>query len=211
MRSLLRSIPNTATVTLVAVAAFFLPSAEGFLELTRDTLDSGQWWRLLTGHLAHCSASHLFWDVLMFAGLGAWVERELGARRFLLFLGMQALAVSFVVLATLPPHLATYRGLSGLDSGLFVAAVLLLRPQLRPNLAWLPTVLLLLFLGKSLWEVFTGTALFVTDSTFEPVPSAHLAGAAAAFGLMLGIRITHHGGSSGGCPAQRPQQIKQVE
>ena len=103
-----------------------------------------------------------------------------------------------VALLLLQPGLATYRGLSGLDSALFVlvAAALLAAPRaprpprtddvppalaarlhaLLPRLA--AGAALVGFAAKLAWEATTGAAVFVDSqaAAFVPVPLAHLVG-----------------------------------
>jgi rhomboid family GlyGly-CTERM serine protease len=166
-----------------AVAAFLVPGAARWLEYDRAALAAGEVWRLLTGHLAHWSAAHLAWDVIAFVALGALCER-LGRARFLACVGAAALAVSLAVWWAMP-GLDRYRGLSGLDSALFVLlAVSLVRDgDSRRLLAGAGG--LAAFLVKLAWEGATGGALFVHDAGLAPVPLAHLAG--ALVGLAAGV------------------------
>jgi rhomboid family GlyGly-CTERM serine protease len=176
----LRVYTTTAVVAFAAAAVFARPGAAALAELTPAALTGGEVWRLLTGHLAHCSASHLLWDLGTFVALGAWLERRLGSRGLALALLVQALVISLGMLAALPAGLAAYRGLSGIDSGLFVLAALLLRRELTGLARLLPPAMLALFLGKAGWEFATGTTLFASSAGMVPVPLAHLLGAAAA-------------------------------
>jgi rhomboid family GlyGly-CTERM serine protease len=153
----------------------------GWLELDRAAVARGEVWRLLTGHWTHWTVDHLVWDSLGFVVLAVLCETRVSRGRLLLGVAGSALAVSAGVWF-LPEieHIARYRGLSGIDSALFVLlAVSLMRERPLAGLA------LAAFLGKSAWEVATGSTLFVQTGSFVPVPLAHLVG--GAWGLILGI------------------------
>lgn len=176
---------TTATVALAAVAAFFFDWTH-FLELLPGAGSLMEPWRLLTGHLVHGSTSHLLWDVATFTIVGAWLERRIesgGLARLLLLL---ALAISAVMLVALPPGLSAYRGLSGIDSGLFVFAALLMARGSRGAARWLPLTMIAAFAGKAAFEYATGSTLFAsTAGGMVPVPLAHLVGGAAAVAWFL--------------------------
>jgi rhomboid family GlyGly-CTERM serine protease len=164
-----------------AVAAFLVPGAARWLEYDRGAIAGGELWRLVTGHLAHWSAEHLAWDLIAFLALGVLCERESRAR----FLACAAGATVTVSLALwwAMPGLDRYRGLSGLDSALFVLlAVSLIRQGVSRGVlagAWA----LVALLGKLAWEGATGGALFVHDPGLAAVPLAHLAGALVGFAV----------------------------
>ena len=170
-----------------ALLAFAVPGVGSCLELDRARVAAGEWWRLATGNLAHGSASHLAWDLLAFVALGVACER-LDRARTLAVLAAAPIAIGAAVLA-FEPAVAIYRGLSGLDSALFVFLAATLG---RRALAEGRTALALgagaagaLFVAKSVFELSTGRALFVAGPE-ATVAVAHLAG--AAVGSLLGYR-----------------------
>lgn len=184
----LRTYPVTILVSLVAVVAWATPSLSLWLELDYGLVASGQWWRIWTGHLTHYDGNHLFWDLLMFAVLGAACERQHPR----LFAPAVAVIVAGISLAIglCCEQVSVYRGLSGVDTGLFVWLV---ADQVRQCLAdrdvlaavsWLLAVAGLI--GKLVFEAATGQTLFVDSSTFDPLVESHLAGAAIGF-LCSGI------------------------
>ncbi|HRP05813.1 MAG TPA: hypothetical protein PLV87_12955 [Opitutaceae bacterium] len=88
----------------------------------------------------------------------------------------------------LPPHLVSYRGLSGIDSALFgfIAQRLMeLGRKLRnPRLMGLSSLLLIGFFMKCGYELATRQSAFASVDAalpFEPVPLVHV------LGLLLGI------------------------
>src|SRR5262249_26428433 len=80
------------------------------------------------------------------------------------------------------PGISQYRGLSGIDSALFVLAALMLLNQLRQTERRLGASLvvagLIGFVAKVGFEFATGITLFVDSSAaaFQPLPSVHLVG-----------------------------------
>jgi rhomboid family GlyGly-CTERM serine protease len=186
----LRTYPVTILISLVALLAWANPTLSQWLELDYSLVSSGQWWRIWTGHLTHYDGTHLFWDLLMFAVLGAACER--GHPR--LFVPAVAVIIAGITVAIglCCEEISVYRGLSGLDTGLFVWFV---ADQCRrcctdrdpvAAIIWLFPVVGLI--GKLVFEAATGQTLFVDSSTFTPLVESHLAG--AAIGLMCsGIMI----------------------
>ncbi|GMU24687.1 MAG: hypothetical protein AMXMBFR13_47600 [Phycisphaerae bacterium] len=61
---------------------WFSPAATAALQYERTGLAAGELWRIVSCHLTHFSLEHLFWDVIMFAAVGALCERR-SPRRFL--------------------------------------------------------------------------------------------------------------------------------
>lgn len=164
-------------VLVIAIAG-----VEPHLQLDRGAILNGQVWRVLTGHLTHWSGDHLLWDLLMFVILGAVAER-MDRRRLWLCLGTGAIAISGVFWV-MHSHLETYRGLSGLDSALFVlvAICLLNGAKVRGDagVQRMMMAALLLFVGKIGVEIIGGDSIFVSqsDGGFVTLPLAHATGAA---------------------------------
>jgi hypothetical protein len=132
---------------------------------------------------------------LMFTVIGALIEVR-SRRVFAAVTALSAAAVSATVWLATP--LPTYRGLSGIDSALFVLLTVwfwLDARQGRGTLpATVPIVALTGFLAKIGFEIVTGRTFFVdsTAAVFVPLPQVHLAGAAAGLvvlTLMCGGRF----------------------
>ncbi len=168
------------TILLFAMSAlvFLVPSSGPYLEYNRSAIATGEVWRLVTGHLVHYSFDHFFWDAITLVLLGLASER-FGVSRLLACLAASALVISASIWFCLP-SIATYRGLSGVDSALFA---LLVTASGRTTIG---IMCLVGFLLKTLYEVTTGQTVFVTNlgSGAVAIPLAHLAGAAA--GLAAG-------------------------
>jgi rhomboid family GlyGly-CTERM serine protease len=180
-----RNIPwITFALGAVAVVTFVVPGAAQVAEFERSAVAGGQWWRYVTAHWAHFSGGHLAWSLLAFVVLGVLCERW-SRTRFLVCTAASAVVVTLAVWA-FERSLQAYRGLSGIDSGLFVLlAASMLRENLRVRSGgsqlWCVTALAALaaFAGKVGFEWITGGAVFVDETVggFVPVPLAHAAGA----------------------------------
>lgn len=189
----LRAHITTATVTIVAVAAFLFPAAADLMDLKPDLVSQGQVWRLITAHLTHCELSHLFWDVLVFAILGAWAERQLGSRRLACLLFSVSAVLGVTLWRLLPEHMASYRGLSGVDCVLVVLLSLHLIATLKGRLRIVPVLALMGLVAKTCLEGSNGRAIFADDHLMEVVPLAHWGGAALgalAFPFAFGLAQT---------------------
>lgn len=180
-QSLATRLPIAALgCTLLAVAIWLVPGVAERLQFDRGAIAAGEIWRVVSGHLTHWNGDHLCWDVLMFAVLGALVERTSRAS-FLATTVLSALAIS-AALWFLQPAQALYRGLSGIDSALFVfQAIWLAREALsekRFAASVLPIMALAGFVGKVGYEYASGCTMFVDSMAagFEPLPLAHVIG-----------------------------------
>lgn len=174
------------TLTIAGAVAMIhaMPELAAALTLRADDLATGQVWRLMTGHVAHWSGEHLLWDVLAFVALGVLGER-MGRGWFIGVMAVAAIAIGLWFCAG-QAALTHYRGLSGVDSALFVyVAVRYLAMGVRGRqwrLAGAAGLAVVMFVGKTVAEVLAGQPVFVGGGGFEPVVEAHLIGAGA--GLM---------------------------
>lgn len=172
------SFPVTGLAFLAALLASSLTALAGWATWTRLSPFGFELW---SAHLSHWSMGHFFWDGLMFILLAGLIEKE--DRKLLLTLLLVTPPVILLSVWGFGDHL-TYRGLSGLDSALYGAAVILLLHHRRIHPA-VGICAIAFFLGKCLFELFTGGTLFVSDLPLgiSPVPLAHLVG------LISGIAV----------------------
>ncbi len=191
------AVRRTPYVTLLLAGAAWCihaaPWASELLQYERGAVAAGDTWRAVTCHLTHVSGAHLLWDLLAFVLLGGLVETW-NRRRFVACLAVASVAVTAAVVAW-APAIDTYRGLSGIDSALFV---LLAGHVLGGAVAMRDRVGIVAcsalgagFLAKVGWEVATGTTVFVDSAAagMVPVPVAHAAGALVGLVLCL-LRAT---------------------
>lgn len=176
-------------LSAAAVLVFVHPSATTWLQYDRLAIAAGEIWRLVSSHWAHVSADHLFWDVLTFLVLGTLCERISRLRFCTCVLGSTVLIP--VALWITMPQLETYRGLSGIDSALYVLlAVTLLKDEVHgKRWGWMIALsgLLVAFVAKVGYEITTGGTIFVNSgaSRMIPVPLAHCVG--AVVGMVVGL------------------------
>jgi len=172
----------SAMIAACALVVGVSPTLSSLLEYDRTAIAGGQIYRLITGQFAHWNFDHLLWDVVMFAALAAFLERY--SRRLLVATIALATLVISAAVWLLTPNVLTYRGLSGLDSALFAAVlVVLLADALRwrhKPVAVLVGLLAIAFTAKVGYEMTTGLTLFVDSAKagFTPLPIAHATGAA---------------------------------
>jgi len=172
-----------ATLILVAAAVVLMPleTLSQWFEYDRTAVASGQLWRIVTCQLTHCSWDHLFWDAAALTVIGWVLERD-HRRAMLVCVGLAAVLIPLAVHLCLP-EIATYRGLSGIDSALFIllAVALLRESRADGDRLWTVacTLLLAAFAAKTAYELVTGSTLFVNaeQSAMLPVPLAHVVGA----------------------------------
>ena len=190
-----KNISTVLTVCMAIASIVIATNAEvaELLQYDRSAISAGQWWRLLTGHLTHWNKDHLFWNVLMFAVLGAMIKN--GQQWRAIVLG-SAIAIS-AVLWFCYPEIETYRGLSGIDTALFVVAIAELLKRALHKRDWLiagltSSAALGLFV-KLAYEATTGHCLFVNDSNagFVPLVAAHVVGSLAGAVLLLIVHFTN--------------------
>lgn len=184
-REAVRRLPGASLlIALTAVLIQFCPGVAAWLEYDRAAIASGQLWRIVTCHLTHWSVDHLVWDVAALLVLGALCETS--DRRGMLRCVAAAAVLIPASIGWLMPDLPFYRGLSGIDSALFVwLATTLLRECLiarRPDWAAVVITVLCAFVAKTGFEFVTGQTLFVdsTAATMIPIPLAHVVGGLVA-------------------------------
>jgi len=179
-----------------AVVIFVWPWLSAHLQYDRSAIAAGQVWRLASGHWTHYSLDHLVWDVLAFATLGIACERQ-SRSRFLVCLIASALAISLSVWLLLP-EIQIYRGLSGIDSALFMLLAAVMwnegARRARPGQQAIAMACVVAFLLKVAIELMTGATVFVRGMGLEAVgvPLAHIAGAGC--GLLVGLTGPPTGG-----------------
>lgn len=187
MFSKIKQYPLSLLFAGFALAIYAIPGASDLLQLDFARTADGEVWRIVTGHWTHFGASHLFWDLLMFVILAIACESKSGWW-FAPAIGLMAVSASAVVAVTCEDVLV-YRGLSGLDTGLFTWFV---AGQMGQSLrkkqwssGWLYAAMLAALLGKLAFEAATGGTLFVAEGEFRPLVEVHIAG--AIVGLLYSV------------------------
>jgi len=152
---------------------------EGLRELSRyerQAIESGEYWRLVSGHLVHLGFGHLWPNVAALAIIGLLFDDVFRSADWLRVGAASAAAIDLGLLA-LEPTVLWYVGLSGVLHG-FVAAgalALLLRREV------LGAVLGVGLVAKLAFEQTVGPVPFTAQSVGGPVVvAAHLYGAIGA-------------------------------
>jgi rhomboid family GlyGly-CTERM serine protease len=186
-----RRLPVASLLFVVLAAALYaLPGSADWLQYDRTAILHGEVWRLLTGHLVHWSGNQLFWDGLALGFLG-WLCERVSVASFLRCFVLSAFSIS-LTLWFAAPWMATYRGLSGIDSALFALVAVRLAREAFVDRQWFKLGLVGIVAGgfvlKLGYEFASGSTLFVDSSAggMTPVPLAHVVGALVgiACGLM---------------------------
>jgi rhomboid family GlyGly-CTERM serine protease len=157
------------------------------LRYDRVWIGQGEFWRLLSGHFAHLSASHL---VLNSAGLLlVWflVGRAYTNQSWILILAVILTSMD-AAFWFLTPELYWYVGMSGMLHGLLAAGIVARFPRLDTE----TTILLLLMAAKIGWEQWQGPVPGSETTSGGPVVvDAHLYGAlgGALGGVLARIRV----------------------
>jgi len=122
----LAPIPAGLMLPLLAVIASLViqcwPEAQTALQYDRNAISLGQHWRLVTGHLVHWGWRHLAGDISALVLL-CWAIGPRGGWKTILTALGGAVAISLAITIASPDTII-YRGMSGVNYGLFAWAVL---------------------------------------------------------------------------------------
>jgi rhomboid family GlyGly-CTERM serine protease len=163
------------------------------LQFDGMAIRQGEFWRLVTGNLVHWSRAHLALDMSSLLVLGLLYERAF-RRAYPWLLVVMALAVGVTGLLFWPQE-TLCRGLSGVDWGLFAAALCVELPRAwRSPWRWLwvgpAAAIFLVGLGyQEITGKFFAGALFLSEHAL-PAPWAHLAGAVSGAGFAVVLMLT---------------------
>jgi rhomboid family GlyGly-CTERM serine protease len=140
----------------------------------RDSIENGQYWRLVSGHLVHLGLGHLWPNLAALVVVGALFEGVLRNADWWRVSFASAAAID-LGLYLFEPDVAWYVGLSGVLHGLVAAGALALCLG-RQTLGF---VLAAALCAKLSFEQFAGPVPLTAESVGGPVVvAAHLYGAA---------------------------------
>ncbi|MEW7973671.1 MAG: rhombosortase [Candidatus Thiodiazotropha endolucinida] len=173
----------TVVAVLITSVLMAMPQHHGLFYFDLSPVMSGEWWRLLTGHLIHSDWEHWFWNAAALAVLGSYLEQQ---SKYLWFQGMLAgmIGVNLLLLSDWS-QITRYCGLSGVLNTLLAVALFHYWRETRS--AWV-IVAALVCMSKLMIELLSGTSL-LTQLSWPPFPPAHLAGTLA--GVILIISTKH--------------------
>jgi len=185
-----RAILLALVLALLCIALQYMGLAE-VMDYQRSLIAKGHWWLLLSGNFVHLGPAHLWMNMAGLALVVALVWQHYTAQQWSIVI----LSVSVGVgggLWFFNPEVEAYVGFSGTLHGLIIAGTLA-DIKVYPRSAW---ILLVLVVGKLLWEQLTG-ALPGSESIAggHVLVDAHLYGAigGAVIGpwLIMGKHRSH--------------------
>ncbi|HUN25364.1 MAG TPA: rhombosortase [Steroidobacteraceae bacterium] len=155
-------------------------AARRALRFDRGAVASGEWWRLVTGHLVHLSLWHAVLNSLALALLWALFERDYTPRDWVLVLAGAVAAID-IGLWIGDSTVLWYVGSSGALHGVLAAGTL---AHLKRR-EWDGLILAVLLASKLAYEQWVGPLPFVTGATV--VVDAHLYGALGGLTVALAL------------------------
>ena len=162
-------------VALLAVCALLAAGGDEVRELgryERYAIESGEYWRLVTGHLVHLGFGHLWPNLAALAIIGLLFEDVFRTADWLRVGAASAAAIDLGLYA-FEPDVLWYVGLSGVLHG-YVAAGALALSLRREKLG---AVLAVAVAAKLIFEQVVGPVPFTAESVGGPVVvAAHLYG-----------------------------------
>ncbi len=189
-----RYVSCSLALALPAAAILAWPSLACELEYDRSAIANGELWRIATCQWTHWDLNHFLWDTLVFLSLGTLCERY-SRRRFAVCIAASAVLIPLAVWLWMPGMLH-FRGLSGIDSALFVLLTAELAGTKGRSMAAAAICLLGAFVLKTFCEVAFNDTIFVDSrGAFVAVPLAHAVGgvvggaAGGAAGLLAALNF----------------------
>lgn len=178
-KSLLTSLNGDGRygLTLLCIGILFLlpelagDTARAGLRYERDAIAAGQWWRLVTAHLAHLDLQHTQLNLLGLVMMWALFARDYRPRQWLIIAAAVVLAID-AGLWFRDPQIHWYVGASGALHG-FMAAGTLAHLRRGDLDGWILAIFIVLKLAYEQWN----GALPFSDSGVPVVVNAHLYGA----------------------------------
>ncbi len=155
---------------LFLIALVLLQSNMTLFIFDRGAVAQGEWWRLLTAHFTHSSASHALWDVLAFSAVTLWLS-QYSVKQMIASVALGVVAVDILLLSAFS-SLDYYCGLSGI---LFSPLLLVCYHYRQANRGFLGFLPIVIVCTKLVWEVLVQTTWLV-DTVWQAYPEAHLAG-----------------------------------
>ena len=101
----------TLLVCVLATAIFLVPTLQDTMIYDREAIIGRQWWRLITGNLAHLSTSHFAYDALALLIIGTVAELRGTRYVWLVYLTAGVAIGAAVFIAS--PKLRFYGGCQG--------------------------------------------------------------------------------------------------
>ncbi|OED39288.1 rhombosortase [Chromatiales bacterium (ex Bugula neritina AB1)] len=142
------------SLALALGAACLLLQATGLAEklrFSRAEIDSGEWWRILTGNLVHLGYPHLFLNLAGLAIITLLLAHTMTGRQWFVT-GLVSMLGVGIGLLLLDPQLSWYVGLSGALYGLLLGGAIAEYRNHKP----ISLLLVAYTVGKIVWEQLYG-------------------------------------------------------
>lgn len=170
-------LPPFCILFLAMMFEVFGDAARQALSFDRQGLESGEMWRLLSGHFVHLGWYHLMLNLLGLVALQILCPEALRARDWILRVTWLAVFISLALYVS-APAVENYVGFSGVLHGLFF---LQLVPMARHG-DRIAIACLIYLVGKIAWEQFVGAP--VSD---EQAIGGHVVTVAHLFGTLAAL------------------------
>ena len=143
----------TACTALLIALQFFDDNTASLLRYENTMIDSGEWWRLISGHFIHLGWTHLSLNVAAMWLLIVIFQPATRPEILLSFIFLLSIGTS-IGLIVFSPEVEWYVGLSGVLHGLLLMGIVVdCRYKKSTSL-----ILLTGLIAKLLWEQFYGDA-----------------------------------------------------
>ena len=183
---------HAAWIAVLLLLGVFGDVVNPYLQYSRESISTGQVWRLLSGHLVHLGWFHSGMNTLGWLGI-VWVFRGVfNFYTWLLLVCFNALVIS-AGLWYFNPELQYYAGLSGVLHGLLVSALVVSFGRRILFSPWVTAIALAIILVKLYQEQQPGYDVnYLYEQMQAPVAvDAHLYGAIAGLaiaGVLLALK-----------------------
>lgn len=179
---------TTIGPVFIAILVIELLGASEYARYSLPDISTGQWWRLLSGHLAHFNANHMWMNLIALLVLYGLFNEAWSPTRFWACYFFSAISISLLI-SVVDPELTYYYGFSGINYALLFCFLIL--DGNKSPVAY--TLVLVIFSVRLLQEQMpTYNVHYLQTVIYGPVyPNAHLWGAVsgALVGLVLACCI----------------------
>lgn len=173
----LMAVLGDTVVSLLTIVPIDIVGGKPVFGTLRESLSSGQVWRLLSPAFLHFGWMHLLFNMLWLWFFGSQVERRQGRGRFIVLLLATGIGGN---LAQYGAGTVLFGGMSGVDFGLMGYVWLMSRRRPKSGF-FVPQMLVVLMFG---WMVFAMTSVAGLFGLGNVANEAHLGG--LVVGLVLG-------------------------
>ena len=137
---------------ICVLTQFSLSAGADLMQFARADIESGQWWRFITGNLVHLNWRHFSMNAIAFVAIYALYPNVLGLLNWLFVFLISCVAVTFGIWF-FSPEVFWYVGLSGALHGILVVLLLL---DFFAHRNKLNLVLFTALIAKLIWEAWMG-------------------------------------------------------